>query len=116
LLVLAAIGFVLPIVRPRWPQAALSVLSAALVVGALSRLLLVALLDTTQFPTVGSDIRYLLPAHAFLIAFGVVGTAQFADALLIRIRRAEEIGAPSGWWQQSHRQRVKPTSGHGSAT
>jgi hypothetical protein len=116
LLLLAAIGFVLPIVRPRWPQAALSVLSAALVVGALSRLLLVALLDTTQFPTVGSDIRYLLPAHAFLIAFGVVGTAQFADALLIRIRRAEEIGATSGSWQQSHRQRVKPTPGHGSAT
>lgn len=85
-LLLATIGFVSPIVRPRWPQAALSVLSAAFVVGALTRLLFVALLDTTQFPTVGSDIRLLLPTHAFLIAFGAVGTAQFADALLNRIR------------------------------
>ncbi|HJR53004.1 MAG TPA: hypothetical protein VJ982_04740 [Gemmatimonadota bacterium] len=86
LLVLATIGFVLSIARPRWPQSALSVLSGAFVVGAMSRLLFVALLDTTQFPTAGSDIRLLLPAHAFLIAFGAVGTVQFADALLERIR------------------------------
>ncbi len=86
LLVLAAIGFLLPIVRPRWPHASLSVLSAAFVVGALSRLLFVALLDTTQFSTVGLEIRLLLPTHAFLMAFGAVGTAQFADALLTEIR------------------------------
>jgi hypothetical protein len=86
LLTLGAIGFVLPIVRPRWPQAALSVLSAAFVVGALSRLLFVALLDTTQFPTVGLDIRLLLPTHAFLMAFGVVGAIQFTDAGLNWIR------------------------------
>lgn len=50
LLVIALIGFVLPIVRPRWPHVALSVLSGAFAVGALSRFLFVKLLDTTQFP------------------------------------------------------------------
>jgi hypothetical protein len=99
LLVLAAIGFVWSIVRPRWPQAALSVLSAAFVVGAMSRLVFVALLDTTQFPTVGSDIRLLLPTHALLIAFAAVGTVQFADSLLMKIRpvrgdqRSEQVVA-----------------------
>lgn len=86
LLVFALIGMLLPIVRPRWPQAALSVLSCALAVGALSRLVFVALLDTTEFLTKGSDVRYLLPSHALLIAFGVVGTAQLADVLWTRIR------------------------------
>jgi hypothetical protein len=86
LLAAALIGLVFSIVRPRWPQVALSVLSCALVIGALSRLLLVALLNTTLFPTKGSDIRYLLPTHAFLMAFAVVGTAQFADTLWTRSR------------------------------
>lgn len=85
LLVMGLIGLLWPIVRPRWPQVGLSVLAGAFVVGALSRLVLVALLNTTQFLTQGSDIRYLLPAHTFLIGFAVVGTAQLADAIWTRV-------------------------------
>lgn len=80
LIALALVGITIPIIRPCWPQSALSVLTGAFLVGAVSRLAFVALLNTTLFPTAGSDVRYLLPMHAFLIAFGVVGAAQFFDA------------------------------------
>jgi hypothetical protein len=72
------------------------VLSGAFVLGALSRLALVGLLDTTQFLTQGSDIRYLLPAHAFLVAFAVVGTAQFADAIWTLSMPPQEGPPPAG--------------------
>jgi hypothetical protein len=90
LFVAALIGAVRPIVRFRWPQTALSVLSFALAVGALTRLVFVALLNNTQFSTGTIEVRYLLPAHALFLAFGVVGTAQLADAVwpAIRARRA----------------------------
>lgn len=81
LLVTALIGMLTPLVQRSWPRSALWVLSSALVTGALSRLVFVALLNDTQFLTEGIDVRYLLPAHALLLAFGVVGTAQLADAV-----------------------------------
>jgi hypothetical protein len=81
LLVLGLVGSLLPIVRPRWPQAALSVLSIGLVIGAATRLALVALLTITQFGTRNLEVRYLLPAHALLLAFAIVGTGQLADAV-----------------------------------
>jgi len=42
-------------------------------------------LTITQFPTEGIAPRYLLPAHVFLMAVGVVGTSQLADAIWTRI-------------------------------
>jgi len=92
LFVAALIGAITPIVRFRWPQAALSVLSFALGVGALSRLVFVGLLDTTEFSPTHIDVRYLLAAHALFFAFGVLGTAQLADALWtsIRARRTDQ--------------------------
>ena len=92
LLMIALVGLVLSIARPRWPQVALSVLTCALVVGALSRLVLVAFLDTTLFPTAWADIRYLLPAHAFLMAFGAMGSAQFVDVVRARLQPSRNLG------------------------
>jgi hypothetical protein len=92
LVVAALIGAVGAIVRFRWPQAALSVLSLALAVGALTRLVFVALLNDTQFGTRGIDVRYLLPAHALFVAFGVVGAAQLVDTMwaVVRERRTDQ--------------------------
>jgi hypothetical protein len=81
LLVLALVGLLMPIVRPRWPQAALSVLSIGLAIGAVSRVAFVALLTVTEFGTQNIEVRYLLPAHTLLLAFAIVGTGQLADAV-----------------------------------
>ncbi len=81
LFVAALVGAAMPVVRARWSRAGLSVLSFALLVGALARLVFVALLNNTEFGTRGIDVRYLLPAHAMFFAFAVIGTAQLADAL-----------------------------------
>ncbi len=95
LVVTALVGLLIPIVRPRWPQAALSVLSIALAVGALSRLAFVALLTITEFETKNIEVRYLLPAHTLLLAFAIVGTSQLADGVWtgLRSRRAAEPSA-----------------------
>jgi hypothetical protein len=92
LLVTALVGMLLPVVRPRWPQAALSVLSIGLAVGAVSRVALVALLTITEFGTKNLEVRYLLPAHTLLLAFAIVGTSQFADVVWagLHSRRAGE--------------------------
>ncbi len=95
LLVTALVGLLMPIVRPRWPQAALSVLSIGLAVGAVSRLAFVALLTITEFRTKDIEVRYLLPAHTLLLAFAIVGTSQLADVVWtgFRSRRAGELSA-----------------------
>jgi hypothetical protein len=95
LVVVALVGLLIPIVRPRWPQAALSVLSIALAVGAVSRLAFVALLTTTEFRANGIEVRYLLPAHMLLLAFAIVGTGQLADAVWtgLRSRRSGEFSS-----------------------
>ncbi len=95
LIVTALVGLLMLIVRPRWPQAALSVLSIGLAVGAVSRLAFVALLTTTEFGATGIEVRYLLPAHTLLLAFAIVGTSQLADAVWtgFRLRRAGELSA-----------------------
>jgi len=98
LILTALVGLLMPIVRPRWPQAALSVLSIALAVGALSRLAFVALLTTTEFETKDIEVRYLLPVHTLLLAFAIVGTSQLADAAWtgVRSRRAgEQMATPT---------------------
>lgn len=74
---LALAGLLWSVLRPRWSRLALTVLACALLVGTLSRLLLVALIDSTQFAT--SDMRYQLPTHGLFLAFAVIGTAQLAD-------------------------------------
>ncbi len=86
LIVTALVGLLTPIVRPRWPQAALSVLAIGLAVGAVSRLAFVALLTTTEFGAKSLEVRYLLPAHTLLLAFAIVGTSQLADAVWTRFR------------------------------
>lgn len=86
LLLTGIVGLFMPIVRPRWPQAALSVLSIGLAVGAVSRLAFVALLTVTEFGTQGIEVRYLLPAHALLLAFAIVGTSQLAYAIRMTLR------------------------------
>jgi hypothetical protein len=85
LLVAAIVGSLIPIVRPRWPQAALSVLSISLALGAVTRVAFVALLTIAEFGTNHIEVRYLLPAHALLLAFAVVGTSQLVDALRARL-------------------------------
>ena len=79
LLLAAIVGMSLPIVRPRWPRAALSVLSLAFAVGALTRIAFVAVLTITAFRTGGLEVRYLLPAHTLLLAFAVVGSCLLID-------------------------------------
>jgi hypothetical protein len=95
LLVTATVGLFMPIVRPRWPQAALSVLSVGLAVGAVSRLAFVALLSVTQFTMDGIEVRYLLPAHTLLLAFAIVGTIQLADAVRMSRGPRPDTGSPS---------------------
>jgi hypothetical protein len=80
LLAFALAGVLWSILHPRWSRFALTVLAAACVVAALSRLLLVALLDATQFAT-SDNLRYQLPTHALFLTVGVIGTAQLADIL-----------------------------------
>ena len=53
---------------------------AAFGAAVLSRLVFVALLDTTQFTT--DEARYQLPTHAVMMAAAVVGAALFADIAL----------------------------------
>jgi hypothetical protein len=79
LLLAAIVGTSLPIVRPRWPRAALSVLSLAFAVGALTRIAFVAVVTITAFRTGGLEVRYLLPAHTLLLAFAVVGSCLLID-------------------------------------
>jgi hypothetical protein len=93
LLVTAVLGIVLSIVRHEWSQVALSGLAAAFLLGALSRLLFVALVDTTLFPTARSEIRYLLASHTFLMAFGVVGTVQLFNTQRARKQRRRDSGS-----------------------
>jgi hypothetical protein len=83
LLVLAFLGAAAALRRPRWPGTALSVLSAALAVGVLTHLALLALIDSSEFR---ADGRYLLPARTFLLALGVLGSAQLFEA--VRARRS----------------------------
>jgi hypothetical protein len=85
-LVAALVGMLVPLVRPRWPAAALSVLSLSLGVGFVVRLAFVALLQVTQFDVGSLATRYLLPAHALLLAFAVVGSSQLIDAMRSRVR------------------------------
>jgi hypothetical protein len=97
LLVLAVIGIVWSLVRRRWPMLALAILSLALLVGFVSRLIFVGILNTTQFSTLDSDVRYLLPAHALLLSLGVVGAALFVDGLQTRlVLRREDSRADEG--------------------
>ena len=95
LIVTALGGLVMAIVRPRWPQGTLSVLSIGLGVGAVSRLAFVGLLTITEFDTKDIEIRYLLPAHTLCLAFAIVGTSQLVDALWagFRTRRAGPASA-----------------------
>ena len=85
LFVTALVGMAPPIARLSWPSSALSVLCIACIVTCLVRIAFVALLTITQFPTEGIAPRYLLPAHVFLMAVGVVGASQLADAIWTRI-------------------------------
>jgi hypothetical protein len=91
LFALALAGLVWSILRPRWSRLALTVLACALLVGAISRMLLVALVDSTQFVT--SDMRYQLPTHAMVLAFGVIGTVQFMDIVWTWATQRKDIAA-----------------------
>jgi hypothetical protein len=76
LLALALVGAAAALRRPRWPGAALSVLFAALSVGVLTNLALLAVIDSSEFRTAD---RYSLSARTFLLALGVVGSAQLVE-------------------------------------
>jgi hypothetical protein len=94
LVVAGAVGTVMAIVRPRWPRSTLCVLSLACIVGALSRIAFVALLTITAFGTGGIEVRYLLPAHALLLASGVVGSCLLVDLVRQRaVARHEDAPA-----------------------
>jgi len=80
MLVLALIGTVAALRRPRWPGIALSVLSVGLSVGVVTHLLLLALINSSEFVFIGAG-RYMLPARVFLLAFAVVGCAQLIDGV-----------------------------------
>jgi hypothetical protein len=96
LIVLALIGLVWGLVRPRWRSVALAALTIGFAVAAVGRLGFVALLDTTQFPTI-DEIRYQLPTHAMLMGAATVGTALLADRVWSRVRRPRTANAtPSG--------------------
>ena len=69
LTVLAVPGFLVGL-RGRGTQVSLAVLLGALVLGVFIRVVLIAIIDTTDF---SADGRYLLPARQFLLAFGIVG-------------------------------------------
>ena len=92
LLVLAVTGIVWSLTRRRWPMLALVILSLALLVGFVARLIFVGILNTSQFPTLDSDVRYLLPAHALLLSLGVVGAALFVDGLQTKLVLRREDG------------------------
>ena len=61
----------------------LGVLAAALAVGVVTRLVVLAVFDTTSFHTILSP-GYQFATQFLLLAFGVVGTAQLVDVLLDR--------------------------------
>jgi|GEM_PF-1171334 len=80
-LVLAAVaGLLATLRRRRWPAVALTGLMLTFAIAILTRVAFIGLVDTTEFATNG-DPRYLLCAHAALLAFGVLGTALLVDAL-----------------------------------
>jgi hypothetical protein len=86
MLVAAVLGAAAALRRPRWPGAAMSVLLAALAVGVLTHLALLAVIDSNEFL---AAYRYLLPARTFLLALGVVGSVQLLEA--VRARRQSAI-------------------------
>ena len=92
LLVTTAAGIILSLLRRKRIAGPMAVLLAALAIGALSRLLLLAVIDSTTFPAVASV--YELATRALLLGFALAGTALLADNLIdlrtgIRAGRAD---------------------------
>jgi hypothetical protein len=107
LTLVATVAFLAELVWWRRRASALAVLGVGLAVAIASRLVLFSFVGATQYGTVG-DIRYQLPTHGLLLAYGAVGAAVAARRLaplppLIRGRvhrrpadapaEAEKVGA-----------------------
>ena len=74
----------------------LGVLAAALIIGVITRLSVLAVFDTTSFSTVTSP-GYQMATRLLLLAFGVVGTTQLVDLRAARRRSDSPIaGTPPG--------------------
>jgi hypothetical protein len=69
---------------------ALSVLCVGLIVAVASRLLLLAIVSATSFDA--DLIRYQLVTRLLLVAFGVIGTVQLVDVLLVRRSALADVG------------------------
>lgn len=78
-LVLGLIGTALALHGRYVRRSPLAVLSLALLIGALTRFVLVSVTSTTEF---ASGLRYQLPTRNFLIATAVLGTVVLVDTLL----------------------------------
>jgi hypothetical protein len=92
LLVLALAGVAFGLRGPRRPRFPLVILCGAFAVGVLSRLVLLAIVDTTEFTTRGINLpRLQLPTRALLLGFAVVGTSQLVEVARARTRSARAL-------------------------
>lgn len=73
LVLLAIVAVIADVALRRSRASVLTVLGIALLVGAISRIFVFALVTVTQYSSAG-DIRYQLPSHALLLSFAVIGT------------------------------------------
>lgn len=75
-------GFLVGLVRPRWPRAALTGLSGSMLVGMIIRIGVLALVHLTQFDA--EIARYQVTTQMFMVTMGVVGAASLVDQLAQR--------------------------------
>ena len=96
LMLLGIAGLVLRLLRRTRRSTVLCLLAIALAVGGFFRLLLLAVIDSTTFSTVGS--AYQLTTRTLLIAFGLTGATviveRLSDRRSARQRQADEVSLP----------------------
>lgn len=96
LVLLGIAGLVLRLLSRTRTSTLMCLLAIALAVGGLFRLLLLAVIDSTTFSTVGS--AYQLTTRTLLIAFGLTGAAviveRLSDLRSARQHQADEVSLP----------------------
>jgi hypothetical protein len=87
LLVMAAVGFFLSLLwrKDRARNVAFWVLSASLIAGVAVRLVLVAVIETSQF--VGDDARFHFATRTLYLALAVIGAVNLVEVVLAHRRR-----------------------------
>ena len=95
LLVLAAVGFVLSLLwrKDRARNVALWVLSASLIAGIAVRLVLVAVINTTQFT---GDVRFHYATRTFYLALAAIGAVN-----LVKVVRAHPSSSRFWMWRSA---------------